>query len=527
MKCNPIKQEIFFNLFNSLCEEMGEVLRLSAYSPNIIERKDFSCALFNKDQELVAQAAHIPVHLGSMSLCVKKTAEQIKSQVSHGRWVHPGDVWISNDPYQGGTHLPDITVISPLFTTDTEPSFYLVTRAHHSDIGGDTPGSMPISDHIEKEGLLIHPTWIKKNGVLEQSNYQKILEHSRTPKEREGDLKAQLAANKLGEKRLLGLLKKYSLEEIHFYMNAILDYGETITRSVIKQIPEGVYAFTDYLDDDGFSTNKIPLSLNLQIKNDELLFDFTSTADQVKGPMNATRAIVWSAVSYVVKCLTTTLAKTQFHSMRPIHLKTRKGSVIDCSYPSPVAGGNVETSQRLVDVILGALALALPEQIPAASCGSMNNLSFGGFDSIRKKAFAYYETIGGGMGARSNQSGLSGVHTHMTNTLNTPIEVLENDLPIRVTRYCLRPPAKSSSDYLGGQGIHREFCFLCEAKVTLLTERRSIPPYGLGGGDRGQTGKNTLWHDHQKTELPSKKTFDVKAGDTLAIFTPSGGAFSL
>lgn len=523
MAVNPIKLEIYKSLFMALCEEMGEVLRRSSFSPNIKERKDFSCALFNAKAEMIAQAAHIPVHLGSMGMAV---SEAIKNMS-----LYPGDVIITNDPFLGGTHLPDITIITPLFLRNSKgainraPTYYLANRAHHADIGGSSPGSMPITDNIKNEGLYLSPQKLIQRGKLNQKLMKQIMKTARTPIERKGDITAQLSANKRGETRLKEILGKYGPKEVDRYMNHLLDYEEKLTRAVIQNLPGGFYYFEDFLDDDGFSKEPIRIALSLIIKNDEVTFNFSASSPQTKGPVNATRAITLACISYSLRCLMQTMTQASALSLRPIKLVTKKKTIVDAVYPRPVSGGNVETSQRIVDVILGALYKALPKKIPAASCGSMNNIAFGGFDPIRQRNFAYYETVGGGMGARSHADGLDGVHTHMTNTMNTPVEVLENEFPIRVNRYSYRDQSGGKGAYHGGRGLIRQFEFLAPAEVTLLTERRQIAPYGLAGGKDGERGVNSLIQKNKKRVLPSKIEIKVEPGDQIQMETPGGGGY--
>ena len=432
---NPIDLEVFRHLFAAVAEEMGERLMRSAYSPNIKERRDFSCALFDAQGEMLAQAAHIPVHLGSTPLAVRAVIDTFGDAMA-------GDaVYVLNDPYAGGTHLPDITVVQPLVLDGTAgaasgvPSFYLANRAHHADVGGVSPGSLPVSKHIDDEGLRITPR------VLDDAALDWIANASRTPDERRGDLRAQLAALTAGADRLRSMAERYGVEVLAQRGRALIGYTERIVRALIAELPDGAYAFEDVLDDDGFGTKAIPIRCTLTIVGDSARVDFSGSADQVTGPVNAVRAIAVSAVNYCFRCLLPGDLPSNGGVMRPIEVVTRPGSVVDAQYPAPVAGGNVETSQRLVDVVFGALARVLPDRVPAASCGSMNNLTIGGADprpGMGGRPFAYYETLAGGAGASPSAPGDHALHTHMTNTLNTPVEAFEHAYPARIVRYAVR-----------------------------------------------------------------------------------------
>ncbi|MCK4759911.1 MAG: hydantoinase B/oxoprolinase family protein, partial [Candidatus Aminicenantes bacterium] len=417
-------------------EEMGAVLCRTSLSPNIKERKDFSCALFDRKGETFSQGSHIPVHLGAMPLSVQASIHAVDFEES--------DLVILNDPYRGGTHLPDITCISPVFV-DKKLTFFVANRAHHSDVGGMTPGSMPLATEIFQEGMIIPPLKLIRKGRLNTEVLDLILANVRTPEERKGDLQAQIAANEKGKQRLAEILNKYGLKKILHYTRLIPLYTEKILRETIKDIPDGTYAFTDYLDDDGITDDPVEISVQITIKDDKALIDFSSSSRQVQGCVNASFAVTYSAVLYVFRCLVEEDIPFNTGLMRPLKIIAPAGSVLNAQHPAATAGGNVETSQRIVDVLLGAFSKAIPEKIPAASSGTMNNVAFGGYDPVRKRSFAYYETIGGGMGAGSDSSGISGVHTHMTNSLNTPLEALEIYLPLKIKTYCLR---KGS----GGQG---------------------------------------------------------------------------
>ncbi len=506
---------VFYALFSSVAEEMGVVLRRSAFSPNIKERQDFSCAIFDGQGRLLAQAAHIPVHLGALPDTV---AEVLKLFAPR-----PGDVIITNDPYRGGTHLPDITLIKPVFIGD-RPVFFLAARAHHADVGGKHPGSMSLTRHIQEEGVLIPPTRLFAEGRFHQDFWEDFLSRVRGREEREGDLRAQLAALERGERRLRELADRYGLAELEARGAELQAYSERYMREILREIPDGRYFFEDYLDDDGQHPEPVPIRLHLEKKEDQVILDFRDSAPQLETGLNAVRSVTRAAVFYVFLSLAGGLIPPNQGALVPLQILTQPGTVVDARPPAPVAGGNVETSQRIVDVILGALAQAVPEQIPAASCGSMNNVAFGG--KLGEEEFAYYETIGGGMGGRPGAPGLSGLHTHMTNTLNTPVEALENAFPLVVERYSLRPRSGGAGRYPGGDGVVRRFRFLAPVTVSLLTERRRLSPYGLYGGQPGKRGQNLLFdREGRKKILPGKGVFELQPGEVLEIRTPGGGGY--
>jgi N-methylhydantoinase B len=538
---DPVKLEIFKHLFAAIADEMGTVLRRASYSPNIKERRDFSCALFDARGQMIAQAAHIPVHLGSMPLSVKAAVEHFVGD------LHPGDVVVLNDPFRGGTHLPDITMVSPVFFPQfpgkqvgnvKEVLGFVASRAHHADVGGMTPGSMPVAREIYQEGLIIPPVKLVHGGEMDPDILDLILANVRTPQERRGDLSAQIAANRRGAERFVELVARYGVEETNEAMNQLLAYTERMTRRLIESLPDGEYRFTDQLDDDGVHDASIPITVAIKILGDKARVDFTGSAPQQAGSVNAVYAITLSAVYYVFRCLLGLDIPNNAGCLVPIEVVAPSGTVVNALPPAPVAGGNVETSQRIVDVLLGALAQACPEKVPAASQGTMNNVTIGGplpastisFGKGGRErgglgAFAYYETIGGGMGARPNADGPSAVHSHMTNTLNTPVEALEYAYPLRVRKYEVRVGSGGDGKYCGGDGIIREVEVLTDCQVTLLTERRKHPPYGLAGGEHGKCGENILIRGGQELPLPGKGTVELKAGDVLSIRTPGGGGY--
>jgi N-methylhydantoinase B/oxoprolinase/acetone carboxylase alpha subunit len=515
-KFDPIELELFKNIFISISEEMGAVLGRTALSPNIKERKDFSCALFNGKGETFAQGSHIPVHLGAMPLSVQASLRSLD--------FHDGDLVILNDPYRGGTHLPDITCISPLFA-DGQLSFFIANRAHHSDIGGMTPGSMPLATEIFQEGLIIPPLKLMERGKLKSDLLQLILANVRTPEEREGDLLAQVAANSKGAQRLKEVIHKHGLRKVLRYGSFIQDYTERILRKTLIEIPDGSYTYEDFMDDDGIRPRSVKIRARLTIRKDEAQIDFSGSSSQVEGGINANFAVTFSAVLYVFRSLVTEDIPFNTGLFRPLTIKAPEGSVVNALSPSATAGGNVETSQRIVDVLLGCLAQAIPERIPAASSGTMNNVAFGGFNPLKNEPFAYYETIGGGMGASATRPGLDGVHTHMTNSLNTPIEALENYLPILIRRYALRQRSGGKGRFMGGNGIVREYEFTVPTQITIMSERRRFAPYGLLGGHQGKKGNNSLIRGKEKIQLGSKANLKANPGDRLLIETPGGGGY--
>ncbi len=512
---DPIRLEVFKNLFASVAEEMGVALRRTGYSPNIKERLDFSCALFDAQGSMIAQAAHIPVHLGAMPLSVRQVIAEMA--------LEPGDVAALNDPYRGGSHLPDITLVTPVYL-ERELFGFAANRAHHADVGGMSPGSMPIARELYQEGLIIPPVKLVTAGQMNHDVLRLILANVRTPEERAGDLRAQVAANERGRARLVEVAHKYGANEAAAYMDALLDYAERMTRRLLAELPDGSYTFTDYMDDDGVTEEPAKIQVAITIRGDEAVVDFTGTAPQRAGSINAVYSITLSAVAYVFRALLGSDAPTNGGAVRPIRIIAPEGTLVNARRPAAVAGANVETSQRLVDVLLGALAQACPERVPAASLGTMNNMTIGGIDAAGRP-FAYYETIGGGMGARPTKDGIDGIHCHMTNTLNTPVEALEYAYPFLVERYQIRWGSGGAGRFRGGHGLQRDVRLLVPAQVTLLTERRRLSPYGLAGGQPGQTGQNRLIRDGKEQLLPGKVTLEAQAGDIISVLTPGGGGY--
>lgn len=507
---DSIEISIFKNIFQSVSDEMGKILQLSALSPNIRERMDFSCALFTGDGESFSFGSHIPVHLGAMPLSVNEVLKITTPE--------SGDTIMLNDPYRGGTHLPDITMISPVYFKG-KPEFYVANRAHHSDVGGMQAGSMPLASQIFQEGLIIPPVKIVRKNKLNMDILDMLLANVRTPKERRGDIFAQIAANKRGSQRITEFVEKYGLNKIKDYSGELISYTERLFLNFLKTLPEGEYHGEDILDDDGFGGKNIKIRLRLTVKRKKMIFDFSESDPQTNGGLNANRAIAFSAVLYVLNTLLREDIPINSGVMRPVELILKQGSLLNPVKPAAMAGGNVETSQRITDVIFKTVSKIIKDSIPAASQGTMNNISFGYMNS------AYYETIGGGAGASPESDGISAVHSHMTNSLNTPVEVVERDYPVLIRSYSVRKNSGGHGNYSGGNGIVREYQFLENMNVSLLTERRSNSPWGLNGGGKGKKGENILIRDEKSIKLNSKLNMDVRKGDILKIKTPGGGGY--
>lgn len=551
---DPTTLEIYRALYTSVAEEMGIALRRTAFSPNIKERRDYSCAVFDREGRVIAQGDHMPVHLGSMPMAVAAALKEIKLQ--------PGDVVALNDPYAGGTHLPDVTLVSGVFNADAEtgrrgdgetrrhgetetrgrgetarvaaslrlrvsasrrPIFYVANRAHHADIGGATPGSMGLAPDIYGEGLRIPPLRLVRNGELDTDTMRLILANVRGQQERQGDFQAQIGSLKTGSRRLLEIVDRRGAKEASEYAAHLIAYSARVMRHAIKEMPDGSYPAEDMLDDDGISDEPVLLRVKVTIKGERAVVDFTGSAPQVAGPINAVEAITVSAVSYVFRCLLEGDMPASAGLMEPIAVVAPAGTIVNAVHPASVAGGNVETSQRIVDVLFKALSQAIPQRIPAASQGTMNNLTIGGIDSRSGKEFSYYETVAGGMGARPQSDGMSAVHTHMTNSLNTPVEALEYAYPLRVREYRIRKGSGGKGQHNGGDGVVREIETLGPARMSLLSDRRKTAPYGLNGGADGAVGKASIVSAGRSRSIASKGTWELKAGDRVRIETPGGG----
>tara|TARA_R110002110_G_scaffold95455_1_gene246721 strand:- start:295972 stop:297531 length:1560 start_codon:yes stop_codon:yes gene_type:complete len=518
MMMDSIALSLFVSRMEAACDEMGVVLKRTAFSPNIKDRLDFSCALFDARGDLCAQAAHIPVHLGSMAFAMRDIVDRFQ-------W-RAGDILILNDPYLGGTHLPDVTVLAPVFFED-ELQAFVVNRAHHANIGSDSPGSMPISGSLDEEGLIIKPQFLYRAGEL-NSELAAELHRLESGREEEsgqaaghvgGDIAAQISALHSGQQRLLKLIEQHGTAFFQQALEALNQYGEQLAQAALQDIPVGSYNFTDVMDDDGRGNEDLQISLTLHISDKRILADFSGTAPQTAGNINCPLSVTAAAVFYVFRCLMPAHTPACAGIFRCIELKAEAGSLVNARYPAAVVAGNVETSSRIVDVVLGALQKALPGVIPAASQGSMNNVAMGYHSE--SGSWDYYETLAGGTGAGPHYDGLDAVHSHMTNTLNTPVESLEMHYPVRITSYAVRADSGGQGRNRGGNGLSRAYEFLQPTRVSILSERRRQSPWGLEGGSAGQAGENLL----DGKPLPGKCSVSVAAGQQLVIHTPGGGAW--
>lgn len=545
MPRDPIELEIFKSLYHSIAEEMGAALRRTAFSPNIKERRDYSCAVFDGEGQVIAMGDHMPVHLGSMPMSVQ-------AAIDAGP-MEPGDMVMLNDPFRGGTHLPDITLVAPVYVarparrSQPKPDFYVASRAHHADVGGAYPGSMGLCREIYQEGVRIPPVKLMRAGKTDHDVLAMLLNNVRTPEEREGDLGAQIAACHTGAERLREVCARYGVERARSAAADLLDYSEELMRTFLRRVPAGEYRAEDFLDSDGINDRPVKIAVTVKAhphgprsaslpagRRDGILpshhamvtVDFTGSDPQVEGSINAVAAITFSACFYVFRCLLAEDVPAAAGLMRPIQVIAPEGTIVNARPPAAVAGGNVETSQRIVDVLLRALAQAIPDRIPAAASGTMNNLTIGGIDPRTGEPFTYYETIAGGMGARPVKPGVSGVHTHMTNSLNTPAEALEYAYPLRVRSYSLRSSSGGTGEFAGGDGIIREIEVLTDCEVTLLADRRSRGPWGLSGGKDGAPGMTSfVRHDGSTEPVPGKFSARLRAGERVRIETPGGGGW--
>jgi len=581
---DPVTLEIYRALYTSVAEEMGITLRRTAHSPNIKERRDYSCAVFDAAGRVIAQGDHMPVHLGSMPMAVAAALRE-----TH---IEPGDVIALNDPFTGGTHLPDVTLVAGVFKDGEKvkgegvkgrtkngragdaateggavssgqdgaassgqrsavssgqrsaaraglnlspfplspsPIFYVANRAHHADIGGGSPGSMGMAADVYGEGLRIPPVHLLRGGRVNEDVMRLLLANVRGADERRADFAAQTGSLKTGAMRLLEIVARAGAHEAASYAAHLINYSARMMRAAIREIPVGVYEAEDALDDDGVGDEPCVLRVRVEIEGARARVDFKGSAAQVAGPVNAVEAITVSAVAYVFRCL---LGAQEVPAsaglMEPVEVVAPRGSIVNALPPAPVAGGNVETSQRIVDVLFKALSRALPGRIPAASQGTMNNLTIGGMDARTGREFAYYETVAGGMGARPTHDGMSAVHTHMTNSLNTPVEALEYAYPLRVREYAIRANSGGRGKQRGGDGVVREIETLVDARMSLLADRRRRAPYGLAGGDDGRAGRDALVRVEaggraRVRRIEAKGSWDLKAGERVRIETPGGG----
>ena len=528
MRRDPIELEIFKNLYHSIAEEMGAALRRTAFSPNIKERRDYSCAVFDGAGEVIAMGDHMPVHLGSMPMSVRAAIDACE--------MRPGDVVMLNDPFRGGTHLPDITLVAPVYVKPrrrlghVSPDFYVASRAHHADVGGAYAGSMGLCREIYQEGFRIPPVRIVRAGVIERDVLALLLNNVRTPEEREGDLGAQIAACHTGAERLREVCARYGINRAQHAAQELLQYSEELMRAFLLRVPPGTYRAEDFLDNDGITDKPVKIAVEVRVgsgrRREVVTVDFTGSDPQVEGSVNAVEAITYSACFYVFRCLLADDVPATAGLMQPIQVIAPEGTVVNAQPPAAVAGGNVETSQRIVDVLLRALAQAIPDRIPAAASGTMNNLTIGGIDSQTGQPFAYYETVAGGMGARPGKPGVSGVHTHMTNSLNTPAEALEYAYPLRVRRYSFRRGSGGGGKHRGGDGIIREIEVLTDCEVTLLADRRTRGPWGLAGAEAGLAGKTSVIRSSDSIEeMAGKFSTRLRKGERIRIESPGGGGW--
>ncbi len=559
MRRDPVELEIFKNLYHSIAEEMGAALRRTAFSPNIKERRDYSCAVFDGAGEVIAMGDHMPVHLGSMPMSVR-------AAIDAGA-MEPGDVVMLNDPFRGGTHLPDLTLVAPVYVGPAlsgksrgrgrprhgNPDFYVASRAHHADVGGAFPGSMGLCREIYQEGVRIPPVKLLRRGARNEDVLAMLLNNVRTPDEREGDLGAQIAACHTGAERIQEVCSRYGVGRAKQAARELQDYSEELMRAFLRRVPAGKYRAEDYLDGDGISERAIKIAVSVSVHHEPKMrgqgdvatasedaivtpgrgrprhmvnVDFGGSDPQVEGCVNAVAAITYSACFYVFRCLLAEDVPAAAGLMRPIQVVAPAGTIVNAHAPAAVAGGNVETSQRIVDVVLRALAQAIPDRIAAAASGTMNNLTIGGIEPSTGKPFAYYETVAGGMGARPGKAGVSGVHTHMTNSLNTPAEALEYAYPLRVRKYSLRPDSGGAGKFRGGDGIVREIEVVTDCEVTLLADRRTRGPWGLAGGVDGAPGKAYITrNDGSIVAMPGKFSTRLHKGERITIETPGGGGW--
>lgn len=500
-------------------EEMGIALKKSAYSPNIKERMDHSCAIFNHSRELIAQAEHIPVHLGSMALAVKTGLEVFDGKLNEG------DMILLNDPYISGTHLPDLTLIAPVFHSEKIIA-YASNKAHHTDVGGSTPGSLAADvTELYQEGLIIPPVKLIEGGLINRDLLNLIRSNVRTPEIQVGDLRAQIAANNTGIRRVLGIADKYEVDVLHSAMSQVMNQSERRVREAISSMPDGAYSDVDYMESILPDESDAKIQVTVSIMEDEIFFDYSGTSQQVEKPVNAPLGVTIAGIYYTLISIIDPTIPVNDGCFRPVTLKIPSGCMMNPVRPAPVAGGNVETSQRNVDVLMKVFSKICPEKVPAASQGTMNNITIGGV--VEGIPWTFYETVGGGSGGRPVSDGVDGIHVNMTNTMNTPIEVIETCLPLKFKAYRLRPDSGGAGMYRGGCGIERIW-ILTSSKATLsiMAERNKIPPWGLQGGKPGKTGEYTLVRGNgEKIKLPPKTTVEIYEGDMLIIRTPGGGGF--
>ena len=507
-------------LFAACAEEMGATLMRAAHSPNIKERLDYSCAVFDARGRLVAQAAHIPVHLGSLPRAVE-------AALALGP-LRPGDTVLLNDPFAGGTHLPDVTLVSPVFLDrGARPDFLVASRAHHADIGGAAPGSMPLAREIYEEGFRAPPVFLERDGVVQRDVLELLLANVRTPDERRADLAAQQGAQRTGAARLREFALRRGRIPLTHAAQALMDYAERCVRAALRTLPRGTYRFEDALDDDGLGSGPVRIAVALTLGGGRARVDLSGSSPQVAGPVNAVEPVARAAAAYALRCVLGGGIPVNDGAFRALEVVAPAGTVVNARPPAAVSAGNVETSQRIVDAVLGAFSKALPGRIPAASSGTMNNLLIGGLDPRHGTPFAYYETLGGGHGAGPGWNGASAMQAHMTNTRNTPVEALEHAYPLRVRATRIRRGSGGDGRWRGGDGIERVVELRAAARVTVISDRRRLAPYGLAGGAPGARGQNRLTRPGVSREetLPGKFQVDLPSGALLTVASPGGGGF--
>lgn len=532
IEIDSVTLEIIRNACAAIAEEMNANLIRTGYSPNIKERRDCSCALFDARGEMISQAENMPVHLGAMPFSVAAAIDRFPPAE-----LEPGDAVLLNDPFRGGAHLPDLTLVTPVFVDETIVA-YAANRAHHADIGGSRAGSVAAdSTEIYQEGIRIPPVKLYEAGEVNETAMDVILANVRTPDERRGDLRAQETANQTGRQRFSELVEKYGADSLTAALEEIKDYSERRMRTELESLPDGTYRFEDVLDDDGQGNEDLPVVAAVSIDGDSVDVDFEGTAAQTDGPINAVFAVTASATYYAIRCVTDPDIPPNHGCYRPIDIDAPEGTIVNPTPPAAVVGGNLETSQRVTDVVLGALAEATPERVLAGSQGTMNNVTFGGIDPRDASPYAFYETQGGGFGGRSGLDGLDGVHVHMSNTMNTPIEVLETAYPLRVTRYEFREDSSGAGEFRGGLGLRRDIGIRDhQAAFSLLAERHRHAPYGLVGGAEGTPGRAYLLENglnatdpnaitEEGERLAGKVVRELAPGTVISIRTPGAGGY--
>lgn len=521
MSLNAVEVEIARNRLESIAEEVGMALIRTSYSPNIKDRRDCSAGIYGPEGELISQAEHIPLHLGLMPTLIRNTL----AEYGAGN-LRPGDVLLTNNPYLGGSHLPDMCVITPVFRAG-EIVAVIANMAHHVDVGGQTPGSMSTrSTEIFQEGVRIPPVKLFAEGELRAELLDLLLMNIRTRDKTRGDLMAQVAANRLGTRRVEELLEEWGVAGFHTACRALVDYAERRTRAAIRELPDGSGTFTDHLEHTGAVAAELPITATVTVRGDEIEVDFSDTCDQVRGAVNCSQAVATACVAYVVKSLSDPSLPSNAGLTRPIRVRTRPGSLVHAVFPAPVAHGNIQTAQRIVDTLFGAFDTFTENLVPAASSGSMSMLTIGGMNPRDGTYYSYVETYGGGQGAFPDQAGASATHTHMTNTRNTPCEVIEREYPLLVESYRILPDTGGAGRHRGGDGLERKIRLTAgSATVTVGTERVGTGPWGLHGGEAGVPARVAHHRAEGVRELESMSRVELSAGEAISIRTAGGGGY--